>query len=77
MDVFEAQFRIALRAQDGTVLADQRVLAACGDGCWSDFDVTLRYDVNAAQWGTLRVWDTSEADGSTIDLRDYPVYLRP
>jgi Sporulation and spore germination/Immunoglobulin-like domain of bacterial spore germination len=76
-NVLEAQFRIALRARDGTVLADQPVLAACGDGCWSDFDVTIRYQVKTAQWGTLRVWDTSEADGSTIDRRDYPVYLRP
>ena len=27
--------------------------------------------------GKLRVWDNSEADGSTIARRDYPVYLRP
>jgi hypothetical protein len=76
-DAFEAQFRIALRAHDGTVLGEQAVHTACGSGCWADFDVTFRYDVPVAQWGTLRVWDVSEADGSTIDLRVYPVYLRP
>ena len=75
--VFEGQFRIALLAEDGTVLAERRVRAACGDGCVSDFEVRLPYTVTTAQWGTLRVWDISEADGSTIHRRDYPVYLRP
>ena len=77
-DVFEAQFRIALFNHNGRVLAEQPVLAAsCEGGCWAGFDVTLSYDVARAQWGTLRVWDTSEADGSTIERRDYPVYLTP
>ena len=73
--VFEAQFRAALLAADGRVLADRQVTAACGDGCWSDFHVALPYSVAKAQLGSLRVWDTSEADGTTIDLRIYPVWL--
>lgn len=73
--VFEAQFRAALLAADGRVLADRQVTAACGDGCWSDFHVALPYHVANAQLGSLRVWDTSEADGTTIDLRVYPVWL--
>jgi hypothetical protein len=76
-NVFEAQFSIALLDHDGRVLVDRPVMATCGTGCWGRFDVTLEYDVSAAQWGTLRVWDTSERDGSRVYVREYPVYLRP
>jgi germination protein M len=76
-NVSEAQFRIALLDRNDKVLMDRPVLAACGTGCWGSFDVTLSYDVPTAQWGTLRVWDTSEATGKPIAVREYPVYLRP
>jgi spore germination protein GerM len=76
-NVFEAQFRIALLDRDARVLVDRPVLATCGTGCWGHFDVTLEYDVPAAQWGTLRVWDPSERDGSPENVREYPVYLGP
>jgi germination protein M len=76
-NVFEAQFRIALLDRNGKVLVDRQVPATCGTGCWGRFDVTLSYDVRAAQWGTLRVWDTSEVTGIPIAVREYPVYLRP
>jgi len=76
-NVFEAQFRIALLDGNDTVLVDRAVLASCGSGCWGRFDVTLPYDVSRSQWGTLRVWDNSEADGKPIDVREYPIYLRP
>jgi germination protein M len=75
--VYEGQFRIALLDRRGDVLVERPVEATCGSGCWGRFDVTLRYDVSAAQWGTLRVWDPSERDGSPEALRDYPMYLRP
>ncbi len=75
--VFEAQFRMAVLDRNDKVLVDVPVLATAGTGTWSPFDVTLSYDVSAAQWGTLRVWDISETDGHKIAMRDYPVYLRP
>jgi hypothetical protein len=75
-NVFEAQFRVALLDRDGRVLVDRPVKATAGSGTWGRFDVTLAYDVSAGQWGTLRVWDVSERDGSTEGLREYPVYLR-
>ena len=53
------------------------MLASCGTGCWGTFDVTLSYHVATAQWGPLRVWDLSEADGRPVAVREYPVYLRP
>jgi hypothetical protein len=76
-NVFEAQFRIAILDRNDRVLADAAVQATCGTGCWGRFDVTLFYDVSTAQWGTLRVWDISEASGKPIAVREYPVYLGP
>ena len=40
------------------------------------FDVTLSYNVSTVLWGTLRVWDVSEA-WQAVAARDYPVHLRP
>jgi len=75
--VFEAQFRMALRDRNDKVLVDVPVVASGETGAWAPFDVTLSYHVSTAQWGTLRVWDVSEADGHAIAVREYPVYLRP
>jgi Immunoglobulin-like domain of bacterial spore germination len=76
-DVFEATFRIAILDGAGRTLADQQVMATCGSGCRGTFDVTVSYKVAKAQWGTLRVYDPSEKDGSPQDIRDYPVWLTP
>lgn len=76
-NVNEAHFRITLLDRNDKVLVDVPVLASCGTGCWGTFDVTLRYDVSRAQWGTLRVWDISEYSGRPVAVREYPVYLRP
>lgn len=76
-NVFEAQFRVAILDAAGKVLADESVMATCGTGCWGTFDVTVSYAVSKAQWGTLRVYDPSEMDGSPTDTRDYPVWLTP
>jgi germination protein M len=76
-NVFEAAFRIALLDGSRKVLVDQMAMATCGTGCRGTFDVTLRYDVPKAQWGTLRVYFGSAQDGSPQDIRDYPVWLTP
>ena len=76
-NVFEAQFRMAVLDASGATLADRQVTATCGSGCWGSFDTTLPYTVSKAQWGTLRVWDVSEGTSQVIDLREYPIYLRP
>lgn len=75
-NVFEAQFRVSIIAGDGTVVADAPVVASCGTGCRGTFDVTVPYRVSRAGWGTLRVYDPSEKDGSPQDIREYPVYLQ-
>lgn len=76
-NVDEAQFRVALLDRYDKVLVDVPVRASCGTGCWGRFDVSFSYDVPNAQWGTLRVWDTSESSGTPVAVREYPVYLRP
>jgi germination protein M len=76
-NVFEATFRITLLDGSGKQLVDQQAMATCGSGCRGTFDVTIRYDVAKAQYGTLRVWDGSAKDGSPQDVREYPVWLTP
>jgi germination protein M len=74
-NVFEAQFRVRLVDGKGTVLADKPVTASCGTGCWGTFTIDLAYTVARAQYGTLRVYDVSEKDGSVIDVTEYRVWL--
>ena len=76
-NVFEAQFLVSLLDAEGRVLFDGPVMATCGTGCWGTFDVTIAYDVPEAQWGTLRTYNLSAADGSVESVREYPVWLTP
>jgi germination protein M len=76
-DVFEAAFRVAIIDGNGKSILDQQVMATCGTGCRGTFDVTLKYTVAKAQWGTLRVYNPSAKDGTPEDTRDYPVWLTP
>jgi len=52
-------------------------MATCGTGCWGTFDVTIRYNVSKAGWGTLRVFEPSARDGSPVHVTEYPVWLTP
>jgi hypothetical protein len=74
-NVFEAQFLVTLIDANGVVLAEVPTMATCGTGCRGTFDVTIPYDVAAAGWGILRVWDGSAKDGSPENVREYPVWL--
>jgi germination protein M len=76
-NVFEASFLVAILDGSGRKLVEDHAMATCGTGCRGTFDVTLRYDVSKAQWGTLRVYFGSAKDGSAQDIRDYPVWLTP
>lgn len=76
-DVFEAQFRLAILDGSDKVLVDQPVMASCGSGCRGTFQQSVGYTIGKAQWGTLRVYDPSEKDGSPQSVRDYPVWLTP
>lgn len=76
-NVFEASFLIAIIDGSGKVLVEQHAMATCGTGCRGTFDVTLRYTVAKAQWGTLRTYFGSAQDGRPEDVREYPVWLTP
>jgi germination protein M len=76
-NVFEAQFLVQVLDSQHRVLVEAPVHATCGTGCWGTFDVTVRYSVPTAQWGTLRVFDPSAKDGTPIDVREYPIWLTP
>jgi hypothetical protein len=76
-NVFEATFRVAILDGSDDVLVDVMAMAACGTGCWGEFDATLPYSVGSAQWGTLRVYDLSAKDGTPENVTDYPVWLTP
>ena len=76
-DVFEAQFRLQVLDGRRNVLVDLPVQATCGTGCRGTFDVTVRYTIPAAGWGTLRVFDLSAKDGTPADVSEYPVWLEP
>lgn len=76
-NVFEATFRIAILSAAGKELADEQVMASCGSGCRGTFDVTIPYTVTKAQYGILRAYNLSAADGSPESVRDYRVWLTP
>jgi hypothetical protein len=76
-NVFEATFRMAILDGSGKTLVDSQVMATCGTGCRGTFDITLRYNVSKAQWGTLHAYNLSAKDGTPEDIRDYPVWLTP
>jgi len=74
--VFEATFLYRLQAADGSVLAEGFAMSDEGAG-WGSFDVTIRYDVDARQAGTLTVWEYSAKDGSVQSERVTPLTLLP
>jgi hypothetical protein len=74
--VFEAAFRYRLEGADGKAIRKGQAMSTNGVG-WGDFDFTLHYDVSERQVGKLKVWTYSAKDGSKIDLRVYPVVLKP
>ena len=76
-DVFEATFRVTILDASGTPLVDDQVMASCGTGCRGTFSTTLSYKVGKGQWGTLRAYEPSAADGTPTNIREYPVWLTP
>jgi hypothetical protein len=73
---FEATFEYALTDGEGLIIAEGFATAESGVG-WAPFDFTIDYDVDRSQLGALIVWIDSAADGSRVDIREYPVYLQP
>ena len=76
-NTFEATFQVRLLDGDRRALAQGPVMATCGTGCWGTFEVSVAYTVARAGWGSLQVFEFSAADGSEVNLTEYPVWLTP
>jgi hypothetical protein len=76
-DVFEATVSLALTDGDGLILWDGFTTATCGTGCRGDFEVTIPYEVDEPQMGSLIAWEASARDGSQTNVREHPVWLVP
>jgi germination protein M len=75
--VFEAVFQAAVVDRDGLILAEPPYLTTTNGTGWGTFDVTIEYEVDEPQWGSLIVWENSAKDGSQINVREYRVWLTP
>jgi len=75
--VFEATFQAAITDADGVIIAQPPYLMTSEGQGWGTFDVTIDYDVDEPQWGSLIVWEDSAKDGSQINIREYRVWLTP
>jgi hypothetical protein len=75
--VFEATFFVAVYDRNGDEIVRELAMATCGSGCWGSFDVTLDYDVDARQAGSVVVWSGSARDGSAENVRGHSVVLTP
>jgi len=76
-NVFEATVSIILRAADGSVLFEGFTTATCGTGCRGDWEITIPYEVDTAQWGRLEAFESSAMDGSAVNVRTHLVWLAP
>ena len=74
-DVFEAVVSIAVLDANGDVVSSSFTMATCGTGCRGDYSTDVRYDVDRAQSGTIRVYEVSAKDGSEINVVQIPVTL--
>lgn len=76
-NVFEAQFEYQFLDGAGSSVRRSTISSTCGTGCWGTFEITVPYSVPNAGWGTLRVYERSAAEGSPINITEYPVWLAP
>lgn len=74
--VFEGTFQYRLEASDGTVLTEGFANTDNGVG-WGVIDITIEYDLDTRQDGTLTVWEYSARDGSVQSQRTTPLILVP
>lgn len=73
-NVFEAQFMAAIEDSDGVLLQERSVMAACGTGCWGEFEATIGEGLEDGEY-YLNVWEPSAMDGSRTNWRRYPLLI--
>jgi germination protein M len=76
-NTFEATFNYRLEDAGGNVLAKHFVTATSGSGTRGTFDFGIPFTVDAAQTGTLAVFELSAENGDVIHERRIPLRLAP
>jgi germination protein M len=72
-NTFEAVFTIRILDEDGTILAEEVVMATSGSGTRGTFDVEISYDEPSGDEGTLYLFEPSARDGTPIHEVRVPV----
>jgi hypothetical protein len=65
-NAFEATVNYQVLAADGSLITEGYTTALCGTGCWGGFSAEIALPVGTAGPVTLKVFDYSEADGTTL-----------
>jgi hypothetical protein len=76
-NVFEATVSLALTDADGLIIWEGFTTATCGTGCRGEWEISIPYEVDAPQMGSLIAWESSAMDGSQTNVREHPVWLVP
>lgn len=65
-NAFEATVNYQVLADDGTLITEGYMTALCGTGCWGGFTTEIVLPEGTVGPVTLKVFDYSEADGTTV-----------
>ena len=76
-NTFEATFNYSLKDERGKDLAHAYVTATSGSGERGTFVFTVPFTVEAAQDGTLSVFERSAENGAVVHERQIPLRLLP
>ena len=76
-NVFEATVSLRILDENGNEIARTFTTATCGTGCRGDYSVSIPFNVDRQQRGTIEVFESSAKDGSPINLVRIPVTLMP
>jgi Immunoglobulin-like domain of bacterial spore germination/Sporulation and spore germination len=76
-NVFEATVSLRILDENGNEIARTFTTATCGTGCRGDYSVSVPFNVDHQQRGTIEVFESSAKDGSAINVVAIPVTLMP
>jgi hypothetical protein len=76
-NVFEATVSLRILDENGKEIAHTFTTATCGTGCRGDYSVSVPFNVDHEQQGTIEVFESSAKDGSAINVVSIPVILMP
>jgi hypothetical protein len=76
-NVFEATVSLRILDENGNEIARTFTTATCGTGCRGDYSVSVPFNLDRQQRGTVEVFESSAKDGSPINEVDIPVILMP